>query len=410
MTAGGKSRQQAPHAATAPGGSGRERPADAGPAAFDINDANIVWDEGSAEEPHQDQGVAPFTGATPDGAETIGKGAQTPSSRPDDARQGAKQDTTDPDASNANERHPGDAAPIPSTTAPRARRRTIADGAGIWGGIFLSALGAIIALAISLWIGDFIASLMVREGWLGWLALGLFITLCVAAFALAVRELSGIFALRRLKSLRADADRAWRQDDARAARRVVTGLKAVYAGRPDVALALERLARGGLDIAGGREIIGFADRELAAALDAEARRIVSTTAQRVALLTALSPGAVLDIAIVAAQTLGMLRKLAQLYGGRPGFIGLMRLARRVVSHLILTGGIALTLDIAQDLLGKRLAGMVAGKLGEGVFNGALTARLGLAAMDLCRPVPNVVSQAPSVRGIVNEIISGARGG
>jgi len=389
-----------------------------GPAAFDPADASVVLEDDAHDYDLPDpQRAAPGRG-TGEGAKPEPRPSDQASSEAEHGRAGARHArATRRSGASGKQTPPGDVAvPVPGPQDPGAARAaaraegmgSMARGLASWGGIFMGALGALVMLWLSLSVTDFVAALMAREGWLGWLAFGLFLTLTVAAFALAVREVTGIFALRRLKHLRANADTAWRQDDAQRGRAVVKGLTELYAGRPDVALALHKLNRGGLDIAGGRDAIGFADRELASALDGEARQIVSTAAQRVALFTALSPGAVLDIAIVAAQTLRMLRQLAQLYGGRPGFFGLMRLARRVLSHLVMTGGIALTLDLAQDLLGKRVAGMVAGKLGEGVFNGALTARLGIAAIEVCRPVPHVVSDAVSVRAIVSELISSAR--
>ena len=44
---------------------------------------------------------------------------------------------------------------------------------------------------------------------------------------------------------------------------------------------------------------------------------------------------------VGTENLRMLRRLATLYGARPGMLSLLKLARMVVTHIVLTGGIAI---------------------------------------------------------------------
>jgi len=54
----------------------------------------------------------------------------------------------------------------------------------------------------------------------------------------------------------------------------------------------------------------------------------------------------------------------------------MRLA---VSHLAMSGGLAASDSLLQQLAGHGIAAKVSVRLGEGSLNGLLTARLGLAA-------------------------------
>lgn len=72
----------------------------------------------------------------------------------------------------------------------------------------------------------------------------------------------------------------------------------------------------------------------------------------------------------------------------------MRLSGNVLSHLAVTGGIAVGDDIIQQVLGLGLAARLSAKLGEGVLNGLLTARVGLAAIEVCRPLPFVAVEPP----------------
>ena len=79
---------------------------------------------------------------------------------------------------------------------------------------------------------------------------------------------------------------------------------------------------------------------------------------------------------VLVNALGLIRKLAVLYGGRPGTLGVLRLFRQVISHLAVTGGVAVTDSLLQQVIGHGLAARLSARLGEGMLNGLLTARLG----------------------------------
>jgi len=70
---------------------------------------------------------------------------------------------------------------------------------------------------------------------------------------------------------------------------------------------------------------------------------------------------------------------------------------------VLTGGIALGDDVIQQLVGHGLTARLSRKLGEGVFNGALTTRIGIATIDVCRPLPYIEQQRPRFRELVAEI-------
>jgi putative membrane protein len=66
---------------------------------------------------------------------------------------------------------------------------------------------------------------------------------------------------------------------------------------------------------------------------------------------------------------------------------LIRPLRHVIGHLAITGGMAVGDSLVQQMLGHGIAAKLSQRLGEGVVNGLLTARLGLAAIDVTRPLP-----------------------
>ena len=113
-------------------------------------------------------------------------------------------------------------------------------------------------------------------------------------------------------------------NDRRQAGAVVDHLGAIYAGRPDLARGRENL-NGHLDgLFDGTEVIALAERSLMAPLDARSRSLVAASARRVALVTAVSPRALIDIAFVIYESVRLAGAIAALYGARPGFFGFWR--------------------------------------------------------------------------------------
>jgi putative membrane protein len=241
---------------------------------------------------------------------------------------------------------------------------------------------------------------LARQDWIGWLAIALIALAAFTASMIVIREIWALMRLSRLGRLRQKAARALSHGDKVAADGVAQRVSALYRHRDDLEWARSRLADHDNDIMNAAERLSLTERELMTPLDGQARAIVADAAKRVSVLTAISPIALIDIAFVAVQNMSMLRRLASLYGARPGGIGLFRLARMVVTHLVLTGGIAIGDDLLQQVIGHGVTAKLSARLGEGVVNGALTARIGIAAIDVCRPLPFMKGERPRIRDIV----------
>jgi putative membrane protein len=274
-----------------------------------------------------------------------------------------------------------------------------------WGAIFWTAAGGLVSLGVGLGITHLIEDLFARSQTLGYLGLGL---AAVAGLALAVvtgRELFGLLRLAAIEKLHLRATEVLRNDDRAASREVVNDLLKLAHQNPQLARARITLQSHTDDIIDGADMIKLAERELMAPLDQEARRLVSSAAQRVSVVTAVSPRAVIDVLFVFVAALRMIRQLARLYGGRPGALGMISLMRQVIGHLAITGGLAATDSLVQQMLGHGIAAKLSHRLGEGVLNGLLTARLGLAAIDLTRPLPFTALPRPVLSDLAKDLLS-----
>ncbi|MEM7524596.1 MAG: DUF697 domain-containing protein, partial [Pseudomonadota bacterium] len=83
--------------------------------------------------------------------------------------------------------------------------------------------------------------------------------------------------------------------------------------------------------------------------------------------------------------------------------------RAVAAHLFAAGAIAVGDDLIGPALGGGALAKVSRRFGEGLVNGALTARIGLAAMEVCRPLPFQALKRPGVAGVMQGALRGLGG-
>lgn len=288
--------------------------------------------------------------------------------------------------------------------ADAGRRPVIRRRGWSWGTIFIAALGGLVSLAAGIAVDQLIRDLFARSDWLGWLGAALAALVVLAALAIVVRELVGVMRLRRIDQLRGHAEEAVNADDRRLANLLLKDVAALYRDRADMARGRAALAEHGKEIIDGGDLIMLAERDLMRPLDAEARRMVTESAKRVSVVTAVSPRALVDLMFVLAESLRLIRRVSTLYGGRPGGFGFFRLTRQVLGHLAVTGAIAIGDSLIHELVGQGLAAKLSARLGEGVVNGLLTARIGIAAIDVCRPLPFRSETRPKISDVFSELI------
>jgi putative membrane protein len=277
------------------------------------------------------------------------------------------------------------------------------------GGILLSAIAALASLAAGLWFARFVSVALERQDWVGWLAFALMSIIALAIIGIVLRELIGFRRLARLAKLRALVKATIAKPNPANERTAVNALLAHYRGRADLAWGLARVRDHVGDVLEPNELLRLADRELLRPIDGEARRVILKSGKRVATVSALSPIMWIAMGFVLVENVRMFRSIAGLYGGRPGVLGALRLARLVIGHVIATGGIAMTDDLLGQFVGQDVLRRLSRRLGEGAFNGALTARLGVVAVEVTRPLPHLDAEPLRVREIFSELVRSLRG-
>ena len=274
-----------------------------------------------------------------------------------------------------------------------------------WWKLFWSSLLGFITLAITVAAYDFVAGLIVKWPVVGYVAMALAIVAALALIVVVSRELVALWRLGSAEKMRKAADAAFVAVDAAPAKTFVRDIVAFYAADPSTArgrLALEGHAS---EIIDPPQLVLLAERELLKDKDDRARAAIAAAASKVAMVTTISPRAWVDIGFVLAQAFMLISRIATIYSGRPGGLAIWRLSARVATHLAVTGGIAVAHDAIGQVLGAGLMARLSSKLGEGMLNGVLTARVGLSAIAVCRPMVFRAFEPPGIADVAGSLMS-----
>ncbi|WMS44472.1 TIGR01620 family protein [Acuticoccus sp. MNP-M23] len=269
--------------------------------------------------------------------------------------------------------------------------------------LFTVSVSTLAGLALSISLYAFIEDLFARIPVLGGIAAGLAVLAVVGLLGMVLREWFAIRRLKEVEGLRRRADKAVETDNRKAAMAVLEDLGDLYGDRPTTARGRNAMKAHMREIIDGRDLIGLGEREILNPLDREAVRAIVSASRRVAAVTALSPRALVDVAFILFAALSLVRRIATIYGGRPGTLGFFRVLRHAIAHLAVTGGMAAGDTMVGEVIGKGIAAKLSAKLGEGIVNGLMTARLGLATLDVLRPLPFTATRRPRVNDILAEI-------
>jgi putative membrane protein len=153
----------------------------------------------------------------------------------------------------------------------------------------------------------------------------------------------------------------------------------------------------------GRDIQLLLDHHLLAPRDREASRLVSRMSGETAIMVAVSPLTLVDMALVAWRSLAMIDRLCRLYGLELGYAGRIRLLRAVLYQMAFAGATEMASDAGMELLSMNLAGRLSTRAAQGMGVGLLGARLGLRTQRLTRPLPFPQDATPRLGDLRREL-------
>lgn len=214
--------------------------------------------------------------------------------------------------------------------------------------------------------------------------------------------------VKQLKSLQQQAHHLRGHKTFGKAGAYVTALQGFYRDKPQAHM-LEEVVSTLPDYADDSEILAHIERGFFAPLDEEALRRINVYSSQTAVAVALSPWVSLDMALSLVRNTQMLARIGELYGLRPSMLGRWRLIKMVVSHLVGSGASEWALDQAVDTLGLGAAQMLGLRATQGIGAGLYTAKIGLSAMEVCRPMEFSAQQKPVFKHLWEHLVAQVKG-
>ncbi len=180
---------------------------------------------------------------------------------------------------------------------------------------------------------------------------------------------------------------------------------AVQAGIGNEHPALQRWHSALHDTQSDREVVELYARLVQPVLDAQARREISNSAAESALMIAVSPLALVDMAFIAWRNLRLVNRIAVLYGIELGYFSRLRLFKLVLLNIAFAGASELVREVGMDWISQDLAARLSARAAQGIGAGLLTARLGIKTMELCRPLPWLAGDKPKLGDFRGELVA-----
>ena len=270
------------------------------------------------------------------------------------------------------------------------------------GGLFLALCGFYIA--IGFW--NFAGNLLDQN-----LLLGVSFSVILLIFGITITgfitaEFIALHRLRKIEHFKTSITEVRRENNLAQARAITKQLCELYKSRDEMRWTISRFDEQAKDQLDAEGQLALAETILMAPLDKLAQKEIERSVRQVSTITALVPLALVDVAAALICNLRMIRRIAQVYGGRSGLLSSWKLLGKVTTHLITTGAMAIGDDWLGSVLGGSLFSKLSRRFGEGVINGALTARVGRAAIDICRPMSFQHTPKPRVSGLLRDALTG----
>ena len=291
--------------------------------------------------------------------------------------------------------------PVPSPEdkpQPSGLKQTLSVATSLpWFTWFLGLLAATVLFLCGLSLWDTLNGLWERSAVLGMAGLVLAGLLVLVTTAVTIREWQAMERINTLEEIRQQAESSLTPaddvGDLDLARKAINGLVTIYSSREDTRGGSQLLAEKQGEFFAASSLMILAETELLKKLDDRAEKVIRDTTLRVATETAFMPWPLADVLLVFLSSLQMFRRIAQIYGGRPGVVASWTLSRKVLDQLVVAGALSESGPWIDAVVGHQLLNL-ARPIAEGITNGALMARSGVAAMKLCRPLPFHARQRP----------------
>jgi putative membrane protein len=101
----------------------------------------------------------------------------------------------------------------------------------------------------------------------------------------------------------------------------------------------------------------------------------------------------------------MMNQISEIYGLHLGYWARVKLLRKIFHTMLYAGAAEILSDAGNYALGAGITGKLSTRVAQGMGAGVLTARIGLKAINECRPMPWLCEKKPGLSGISKQLFT-----
>ncbi|MDU0355603.1 TIGR01620 family protein [Paraglaciecola aquimarina] len=152
------------------------------------------------------------------------------------------------------------------------------------------------------------------------------------------------------------------------------------------------------------EVLCLFENQVLSPVDKLAIKTMTKNASAAGVMIAVSPFALLDMAIVLWRNIRMINQVSEVYGVKVGYWGRIKLIKNIFHTMVYAGAAEILSDAGNYALGAGITGKLSSRIAQGLGASVLTARIGLRAMSECRPMPCLSVSKPNLTVITKQLL------
>lgn len=239
--------------------------------------------------------------------------------------------------------------------------------------------------------------------------IGLLVLVSLLGIRVVLRYLNDSENLAKLVDIQEQADKLLEGNDFGKSKDFIKALRTFYQNKPQEEL-FDRCLKEMPDYSNDKEVIQHIETTFLKPLDEEATRRVSTHCMQTGVAVAISPWASLDMLLSLWRSVKMIDEVAQVYGVRPSLPNRVRLLRRVLHQLLFVGVTELmTESLLAEFGFQGITSSLSARAGQGIGAGFYSAKIGIAAMKVSRPIAFDETNKPKMSTMAKGMVSKVTG-
>ncbi|WGE86608.1 TIGR01620 family protein [Actinobacillus equuli] len=157
-----------------------------------------------------------------------------------------------------------------------------------------------------------------------------------------------------------------------------------------------------------KEVLYLFSETVLTPLDKQVKKMISKSATENAVIVAVSPLAVVDVLMVAWRNIALVNKISKTYGMQLGYFSRLKLFKMVLTNMVFAGATEVVSDVGMEFFSQNLTAKLSLRAAQGIGVGLLTARLGIKAMEFCRPVAFQAGEKPKLSAIRQQLLTSVK--